>query len=139
MLLYGLHLASLCHVVETENAFDLDTGLWSEIAWRVQAQHKLHDTRGHVALFVIAPDQAGREPEVLRSIESGLSSSDLLGRYGSRQLVLLIPVGRPEAGPFLSTGFRADLAAANVPAALSCATTADAELEDLLIEAMSRL
>jgi hypothetical protein len=107
------------------------------VAWRVQAQHKLHDTRGHVALFVIAPDQAGQEPEVLRSIESGLSSSDLLGRYGTRQLVVLISVGRPEAGPFLSAGSRTDLAAANVPARLGCASTADAELADLLIEAMS--
>jgi GGDEF domain-containing protein len=135
----GLHLVSLRHVVEAENAFDPETGLWSEIAWRVQAQQRLHDTRGHVALFIIDPDRAGQERQILRSIESGLAPSDLLGRYGTRQLVVLIPVGRPEAGSYLSAGFRADLAADGIQAALSCATTADSDLEGLLIEAMSDL
>jgi hypothetical protein len=53
--------------------------------------------------------------------------------------VVLILVGRPEAGPFLAAGFRADLAAAGIQAALGCATTADSELEGLLIKAMSEL
>lgn len=75
----------------------------------------------------------------MQAIESGLGPSDLLGRYGTRQIVVLIPVGRPEAGPFMSAGFRADLAAAGVHAALGCATTADTELEALLIKAMSDL
>jgi hypothetical protein len=139
VLLYGLHLASLRHVVEAEDAFDAETGLWSEIAWRVQAQQRLYDLRGHVALLLIDPDQAGQELRIIRAIESGLGTSDLLGRYGTRQLVVLISVGRPEAGPFLSAGFRTDLAASGVHAALGCATTADSELEGLLIEAMSDL
>jgi hypothetical protein len=134
-----LHLWSLRETVKDEDAFDPVTGLWSETAWRVQAQQKLHDARGHVALMIIDPDQSGLECRILQAIESGLTPSDLLGRYGTRQIVLLIPVGRPEAGRFMSTGFRADLAAAAVPAALGCATTADAELEGLLIESMSDL
>ena len=138
-LLYGLHLASLRHVVEVTDSFDPVTRLWSETAWRVQAQQKLYDTRGHVALLMIDPDEAGQEHRIMQSIESGLGPSDLLGRYGSRQIVVLISVGRREGGPFLSTGFRADLAAAGIRAALGCATTADAELEGLLIEAMSDL
>jgi hypothetical protein len=88
---------------------------------------------------MIDPDQAGQESLILQTIESGLGPSDLLGRYGTRQIVVLIPVGRREAGPFLSAGFRADLSAAGVHAVLGCATTADSELEALLIEAMSDL
>ncbi|HEY0168932.1 MAG TPA: hypothetical protein VGB75_17950 [Jatrophihabitans sp.] len=139
VLLYGLHLASLRHVVEVEDAFDPVTGLWSEEAWMVQAQQRLHDVYGSVALFMIDPDEAGQEVRILQTIESGLQPTDLLGRYGSRQILVLIPVGLPEGGPFLATGFRKDLAAAGVRAALGCATTADAELEGLLIEAMSDL
>ncbi|MEO6501780.1 MAG: hypothetical protein ABIQ09_07690 [Jatrophihabitantaceae bacterium] len=139
VLLYGLHLASLRHVVEVTESFDLATGLWSEEAWMVQAQQKLHDARGHVALLMIDPDEAGQEHLIMQAIESGLGPSDLLGRYGTRQIVVLILVGRREAGPFLSAGFRADLAAAGVHATLGCATTADSELEALLIEAMSDL
>lgn len=138
-LLYGLHLASLRHVVEVTESFDPATGLWSETAWMVQAQQMLHDVRGHVALLMIDPDEAGQEILIMQAIESGLAPSDLLGRYGTRQIVVLIPVGRREAGPFLSAGFRADLSAAGVHAVLGCATTADFELEALLIEAMSDL
>jgi hypothetical protein len=139
VLLYGLHLASLRHVVEVTESFDPTTRLWSETAWLVQAQQMLHDVHGHVALLMIDPDEAGQELRILQAIESGLAPTDLLGRYGTRQIVVLIPVGRRAAGPFLSTGFRADLAAAGVHAALGCATTADSELEALLIEAMSDL
>ncbi|MEO7260653.1 MAG: hypothetical protein ABI047_05270 [Jatrophihabitantaceae bacterium] len=139
VLLYGLHLASLRHVVEVTESLDAATGLWSETAWMVQAQHKLHDVHGHVALLMIDPDEAGQERLIMQAIESGLGPSDLLGRYGSRQIVVLISVGRAEAGPFLSAGFRSDLAASSVRAALGCATTADSELEGLLIEAMSDL
>jgi len=92
-----------------------------------------------VALLIIDPDQAGQDRQIIQSIESGLGPPDLLGRYGTRQIVVLISVGRPETGPFLSTGFRADLAACGIQAALGCATTADSELEGLLIEAMSDL
>lgn len=134
-----VHRWSLRETVKAEDAFDAETGLWSEIAWRVQAQQKLHDMRGHVALLIIDPDHPGQERQIMQSIESGLGPSDLLGRYGTRQIVVLIPVGRPEAGPFLSAGFRADLAAGGVQAALGCATTADSELEGLLIETMSDL
>jgi hypothetical protein len=134
-----VHCWSLRETVKDEDAYDEVAGLWSETAWRVQAQQKLHDARGHVALMIIDPDKPGLEYAILEAIRSGLSPSDLLGRYGTRQIVLLIPVGRPAAGQFMSTGFRADLAAAAVPAALGCATTADAELEGLLIEAMSDL
>ncbi|MEO6503054.1 MAG: hypothetical protein ABIQ09_14240 [Jatrophihabitantaceae bacterium] len=139
VLLYGLHLASLRHVVEVTESFDPVSRLWSETAWMVQAQQKLHDARGHVALLMIDPEEAGQELRILQAIESGLGTADLLGRYGTRQIVVLIPVGRPEGGPFLSTGFRADVATAGVRAALGCATTADSELEALLIEAMSDL
>ncbi|HEY0168513.1 MAG TPA: hypothetical protein VGB75_15830 [Jatrophihabitans sp.] len=139
VLLYGLHLASLRHAVDVTESFDSVTGLWSEEAWMVQAQQRLHDVYGSVALFMIDPDEAGQEVRILQTIESGLQPSDLLGRYGSRQILVLIPVGLPEGGPFLATGFRKDLAAAGVRAALGCATTADAELEGLLIEAMSDL
>jgi hypothetical protein len=138
-ILFAIHIGSVRHVVEVEDAFDEVTGLWSEIAWRVQAQQKLHDTHGHVALLMIDPAEAGQECLIIQSVESGLGPSDLLGRYGTRQIVILIPVGRPEGGPFLSAGFRADLAADGIQAALGCATTADAELEGLLIEAMSDL
>jgi hypothetical protein len=139
VLLYGLHLASLRHAVEVTESFDPVTGLWSEAAWMVQAQQRLQDVYGHVALYLIDPDEDGQELRILQTIASGLAPSDLLGRYGSRQLVVLIPVGRAEGGPFLGAGFRGDLAAAGVRAALGCATTADAELEGLLIEAMSDL
>jgi hypothetical protein len=139
VLLYGLHLASLRHVVEVTESFDTAIGLWSEKAWMVQAQQKLHDARGHVALLLIDPDEPDQEHLIMQAIESGLGPADLLGRYGTRQIVVLIPVGRREAGPFMSAGFRADLAAAGVHAALGCATTADSELEALLIEAMSDL
>jgi hypothetical protein len=138
-ILFAVHISSLRHVVEVEDAFDEVTGLWSEIAWRVQARQKLHDTRGHVALLMIDPDEAGQECRIMQTIESGLGPSDLLGRYGTRQIVVLISVGRPEGGPFLSAGFRADLAAGGIQAALGCATTADSELEGLLIEVMSDL
>ena len=138
-ILLAVHLGSLRHTVEAENAFDADTGLWSELAWRVQVQQRLYDMRGHVALLIIDPDEAGQHRQILRSIESGLGPGDLLGHYGTRQIVALIAVGRPEAGPFLSAGFRADLASAGVRAALGCATTADSDLEGLLIDAMSDL
>ena len=134
-----VHHWSLRETVRVEEAFDATTGLWSETAWRVQAQQKLYDARGHVALIMIDPEESGSEGLILQAIGSGLTPSDLLGRYGTRQIVVLILVGRPESGPFLSTGFRADLAAAGIRAALGCATTADAELEGLLIEAMSDL
>jgi hypothetical protein len=134
-----VHRWSLRETVKVEKAFDEETGLWSETAWRVQAHQKLHDAHGHVALIIVDPDEPGTEQPILQAIGSGLTSSDLLGRYGTRQIVVLISVGRREAGPFLSTGFRADLARAGIPAALGCATTADAELEGLLIEAMSDL
>jgi hypothetical protein len=138
-ILFTVHLASLRHVVEVEDAFDEVTGLWSETAWCVQAQQRLDDAQGHVALLMIDPDEAGQECLIMQAIESGLGASDLLGRYATRQIVILISVGRAEAGPFLSAGFRADLAAGGVSAALGCATTADSELEGLLIEAMSDL
>lgn len=134
-----VHRWSLRETVKAEEAFDEHTGLWSEKAWRIQAQQKLYDTGGHVALIIIDPDEPGADHRILQVIGSGLSPSDLLGRYGTRQIVLLIPVGRPEAGPFLCTGFRTDLGRAGVQAALGCATTADAELEGLLIAAMSDL
>ncbi|HEY0166398.1 MAG TPA: hypothetical protein VGB75_05080 [Jatrophihabitans sp.] len=134
-----VHHWSLRETVKVEEAFDSVTGLWSEAAWMVQAQQKLHDVHGSVALFMIDPDEAGQEVRILQTIESGLQPTDLLGRYGSRQILVLIPVGLPEGGPFLATGFRKDLAAAGVRAALGCATTGDAELEGLLIEAMSDL
>ena len=134
-----VHRWSLRETVRVEDAFDEITGLWSEKAWRVQAHQMLHDMRGHVALLIIDPDEAGQERQIIQSIQSGLGPSDLLGRYGTRQIVVLIPVGRPEAGRFLSAGFRADLAASGVEIALGCATTDDSELEDLLIEAMSDL
>jgi hypothetical protein len=88
---------------------------------------------------MIDPDEAGREDIIMQAIESGLGPSDLLGRYGTRQIVVLIAVGRREAGRYLSAGFRADLAAAGMHTALGSATTADSELEALLIEAMSDL
>lgn len=134
-----VHRWSLRETVKVEEAFDPETGLWSEKAWRVQAQQKLYDARGHVALIIIDPDEPGADRQILQAIGSGLTSSDLLGRYGTRQIVVMISVGRPEAGPFLSTGFRADLGRAGVQAALGCATTADPDLEGLLIEAMSDL
>ncbi|MEO6501880.1 MAG: hypothetical protein ABIQ09_08200 [Jatrophihabitantaceae bacterium] len=134
-----VHRWSLRETVKVEEAFDPVAQLWSEKAWMVQAQQKLHDARGHVALLMIDPDEAGQEHLIMQAIESGLGPSDLLGRYGTRQIVVLILVGRREAGPFLSAGFRADLAAAGVHAVLGCATTADSELEALLIEAMSDL
>jgi hypothetical protein len=130
---------SLRETVKVEKAFDDETGLWSESAWRIQAQQKLYDARGHVALVIIDPDESGLDQQILEAIESGLTSADLLGRYGTRQIVVLISVGRREAGLFLSTGFRADLARAGIRAPLGCATTADGELEALLIEAMSDL
>jgi hypothetical protein len=130
---------SLRETVKVEKAFDDETGLWSEAAWRIQAQQKLYDARGHVAVIIIDPDESGSDQRILQVIASGLNPSDLLGRYGTRQIVVLIPVGRREAGLFLSTGFRSDLARAGVNAPLGCATTADAELEGLLIEAMSDL
>jgi hypothetical protein len=138
-ILLAVHLGSLRHVIEAEDAFDAETGLWSELAWRVQAQQKLHDVRGHVALLIIDPDEAGQERLIIESIRSGLGPSDLLGHYGTRQIVVLIAVGRPEAGRFLSTGFRADLAADGVQVALGCASTDDSDLERLLIKAMSDL
>jgi hypothetical protein len=134
-----VHRWSLRETVKAEEAFDEATGLWSETAWRVQAHQKLHDARGHVALLMIDPDEAGQERQIMQSIESGLGPSDLLGRYGTRQIVVLISVGRAEAGRYLSTGFRTDLARAAVPAEMGFATTADSELEALLIEAMSDL
>jgi hypothetical protein len=134
-----VHRWSLRETVKVEKAFDDETGLWSEAAWRIQAQQKLYDARGHVALIIIDPDESGSDKRILEVIASGLNPSDLLGRYGTRQIVVLIPVGRREAGLFLSTGFRTDLARAGVNAPLGCATTADAELEGLLIEAMSDL
>lgn len=134
-----VHRWSLRETVKVEQAFDDETGLWSEAAWRIQAQQKLYDARGHVAAVIIDPDESGSDRRILEVIASGLTSSDLLGRYGTRQIVVLIAVGRREAGLFLSTGFRADLARAGVRAPLGCATTADAELEGLLIEAMSDL
>jgi len=134
-----VHRWSLRETVKAEKAFDDETGLWSEAAWRIQAQQKLYDARGHVAAVIIDPDESGSDQRILQVIASGLTSSDLLGRYGTRQIVVLIPVGRREAGLFLSTGFRTDLARAGVRAPLGCATTADAELEGLLIEAMSDL
>lgn len=134
-----VHRWSLRETVKVEKAFDDETGLWSEAAWRIQAQQKLYDARGHVAAVIIDPDESGSDQRILQVIASGLNSTDLLGRYGTRQIVVLIPVGRREAGLFLSTGFRADLARAGVNAPLGCATTADAELEGLLIEAMSDL
>ena len=130
---------SLRETVKAEKAYDDETGLWSEAAWRIQAQQKLYDARGHVALVIIDPDESGSDQRILEVIASGLTPSDLLGRYGTRQIVVLIAVGRREAGLFLSTGFRTDLARAGVRAPLGCATTADAELEGLLIEAMSDL
>jgi hypothetical protein len=138
-VLLVIHRWSLRETVKAEQAFDEETGLWSETAWRVQAHQRLHDSRGHVALIIVDPDEPGTEQPILQAIGSGLTSADLLGRYGTRQIVVLISVGRPEAGKFLSTGFRADLARSGVQAALGCATTADSELEGLLIEAMSDL
>jgi len=134
-----VHRWSLRETVKVEKAFDEETGLWSESAWRIQAQQKLYDAHGHVALVIIDPDESGSDQQIIEAIESGLTPADLLGRYGSRQIVVLIAVGRREAGLFLSTGFRADLARAGVRAPLGCATTADGELEGLLIEAMSDL
>ncbi len=130
---------SLRETVKVEQAFDVETGLWSESAWRIQAQQKLYDARGHVALVIIDPDGSGSDQQIIEAISSGLSPADLLGRYGTRQIVVLIAVGRREAGLFLSTGFRSDLTRAGVCAPLGCATTADGELEGLLIEAMSDL
>jgi hypothetical protein len=138
-LLLLVHRWALRETVKVEQAYDEETGLWSETAWRIQAQQRLYDAHGHVALIIIDPDGSGSDRQILDAIGSGLNSADLVGRYGSRQIVVLIPVGRREAGLFLSTGFRADLSRAGVNAPLGCATTADAELEGLLIEAMSDL
>ncbi|MBV9822716.1 MAG: hypothetical protein JO144_10795 [Actinobacteria bacterium] len=138
-LLLLVHRWSLRETVKVEKAFDKETGLWSATAWRIQAQQMLYDAHGHVALIIIDPDGSGSDRQILDAIGSGLKSADLIGRYGSRQIVVLIPVGRREAGLFLSTGFRADLARAGVNAPLGCATTADGELEGLLIDAMSDL
>lgn len=134
-----VHRWSLRETVKVEKAFDKETGLWSATAWRIQAQQMLYDAHGHVALIIIDPDGSGSDRQILDAVGSGLKSADLIGRYGSRQIVVLIPVGRREAGLFLSTGFRADLARAGVNAPLGCATTADGELEGLLIDAMSDL
>jgi len=134
-----VHRWSLRETVKVEKAFDEETGLWAETAWRIQAQQKLYDARGHVALVIIDPDESGSDRQILDAIGSGLTSADLVGRYGTRQIVLLILVGRREAGLFLSTGFRTDLARAGIRAPLGCATTADGELEGVLIEAMSDL
>lgn len=134
-----VHHWSLRETIKAEEAFDELTGLWSETAWRVQAQQRLYDLRSHIALLIIDPDEVGQERRILEAIQSGLGPSDLLGRYGTRQIVVLITVGRPEAGRFLSAGFRADLTASGVHAALGCAMTADSELEGLLIEAMTDL
>lgn len=139
VLLYILHLASIRRVVVVTESFETATGLWSETAWRVQAQQRLYDLRGAIALLIIDPAEDGQELQILQAIQSGLGPADLLGRYGTRQILVLITVGRPEAGPFLSAGFRADLAASGVHAALGCATTVDSELEGLLIAAMSDL
>lgn len=138
-VLLAVHLCSLRHVVEAEEAYDTKTGLWSEVAWRVQAQQKLHDLQSHVALLLIDPDRAGRERRIIRSLAPGLGPAGLLGRYGTRQVVVLVPVDRPEAGRLLSAGVRADLAAGGIDAELGCAITTDSDLEGLLIEAMSDL
>jgi hypothetical protein len=82
---------ALRETVKAEDAFDAETGLWSEKAWRVQAHQKLHDLRGHIALLIIDPEQAGQERQIIESIQSGLGPSDLLGRYGTRQIVVAQP------------------------------------------------
>jgi len=138
-LLLAVHLGSLRRVVEAENAFDAGTGLWSELAWRVQVQQRLYDTHGWVALLIIDPDQAGQEQRIRRSLESTLGPCDLLGHYGTRQIVALIPLERPEAGPLAAATLRDHLASAGVRAALGCAVTADSDLAGLLIAAMSDL
>ena len=103
-VLFALHLGSLRHVVEAEEAFDAEIGLWSEVAWRVQAQQKLHDVRGHVALIIIDPDHAGQEREILRSIESGLGPSDAPWPLRHPPDPGVDLVGRAEAGRFLTPG-----------------------------------
>ncbi len=134
-----LHRAVLLDAIRSTRSFDKQTGLWTEQAWKVQGRQMLRDAVGHVALLVIDPDYPHLEGHIVRNLGSGVKQHDLVGRYGTRQVAVLMPVGPACAGELYASRIRANLARANISATVGMATTVDDDLETLIIQAVSNL
>lgn len=134
-----LHRDSLREVIRTTRSFDERTGLWTELAWKVQGRQMLADAVGHVALMIIDPDGPDMETAIAANLGNGLRHGDLIGHYGTRQVVLIVDVGPACVGRRLATGMRGHLADAGIPLTLGYATADSGDLDDLLITAMCDL
>lgn len=152
-----VHRKSLRTVMEREEAVEQDTGLLAEKTWSVTGQHYLQDNEGAVALIIIDPDDGEIQQDIVDAIRRCLvqpgdpapstspavavrqAAPDLLGRYGSRQVAVLVHTGTSAGGPIIATAIRRSLRDANIQAVVGCATTTENDLGDLVSWALQNL
>lgn len=151
------HRWSLRVVMDEEQAVEHGTDLLSEATWAVTGQHFLQDNAGGVALIIIDPGEAEIQHDIIDAIRSCLrqtgdtsplsltpearapAAPDLLGRYGTRQVVALIHVVASAGGPLIATRIRRRLRDAGILGAVGCAVTTAHDLDELVAWALQDL
>ncbi len=146
-----LHRSALREAIQRTRAYDPRTGLWAEAAWRSQGQQMLDDSGyGYVALVIIDPSEPGCEAAIVANLGCGVRqrrgpksgdprTRDLVGRYGTRQVAVLLEVGPASAGRLFMSRIQVGLASAGVPATLGVAVTAGGDMDELVMDSVSDL
>lgn len=150
------HRWSLRTVMDQEEAVEQDTGLLAEKTWAVTGQYFLKDNPGAVALIIIDPDEPEIQQDIVDAIRRCLyqpgdtapaalapdapkPATDLLGRYDSRQVAVLIHARSSAGGPLIATNVRRHLRDAGIRAAVGCAVTTGEDLDELVAWALHDL
>ncbi len=133
--LYGAHLAALRHAVKQTSSFDPTSGLWSEDAWAIQARDCIDGATGCVLLVLVDPDLPGCEPQIGTMLAETFGSGDAVGRYGTRQVVMVSRVDLACVGSILAGDTRAALREAGIVCQVGATVSAGEDLDALLLRA----
>lgn len=146
LLMVG-HREILRDAIRSTYSFDPTTNLWSEKAWRLQAEDTLVSAPGSVVLLLIDPrmarsakqiesvliDVLGRAAPRRRRAAPGWTIRLVLGHYGTRQVVMLSEIDIDAAGLILAKRVRERLAAASVQCIVGVAVGCVESLDELLM------
>lgn len=133
--LIGVHILTARRLVKEVAAYDSTTSLWSEEAWTVQAQDCVVQAPGCVLLMLIDPDVPGCEAGVAACMASIFSGGEPVGRYGTRQVVLVSQVDLECVGSILAADARDALADAGIACQVGTSISVGEGLDELLLRA----
>lgn len=130
------HYSAVRDAVRISRTFDETTGLWREGIWRVQAAEVLNRGK-YYAVIAICPVDAGRERLIGAALQDCLRAKDLRGRYGEKEVVAATLVGTASAALAVTARIRKRLDDLSVDCTVGCASAADLDVDELLVQAVS--